>query len=56
MSLEGNQRIALALSGGGIRAMAFHLGMLKFLAERSLLEEIHRVSTVSGGSLLVGLY
>lgn len=55
MSLEGNQRIALALSGGGIRAMAFHLGMLKFLAERSLLEEIHRVSTVSGGSLLVGL-
>lgn len=55
MSLEGNRRIALALSGGGIRAMAFHLGVLKFLAERSLLEEVHRVSTVSGGSLLIGL-
>ncbi|HNA25581.1 MAG TPA: patatin-like phospholipase family protein [Nitrospira sp.] len=55
MSLEGNRRIALALSGGGIRAMVFHLGVLKFLAERCLLEEIQRVSTVSGGSLLVGL-
>lgn len=55
MSLEGDRRVALALSGGGIRAMAFHLGVLKFLAERGLLEEIHRVSTVSGGSLVIGL-
>lgn len=55
MSLEGNRRIALALSGGGIRAIAFHLGVLKLLAERDLLEEIHRVSTVSGGSLLIGI-
>lgn len=55
MSLEGNRRIALALSGGGIRAMAFHLGVLKLIAERDLLEEVHRVSTVSGGSLLIGI-
>ncbi|HBR68793.1 MAG TPA: patatin [Rhodospirillaceae bacterium] len=55
MSLAENRRIALALSGGGIRAMAFHLGVLKLLAERDLLEEIQRVSTVSGGSLLIGL-
>lgn len=55
MSLEGNRRVALALSGGGIRAMAFHLGVLKLLAERDLLEEVHRVSTVSGGSLLIGI-
>lgn len=55
MSLEGSRRIALALSGGGIRAMAFHLGVLKLLAERHLMEEVHRVSTVSGGSLLVGI-
>lgn len=47
--------IALALSGGGIRAMAFHLGVLKRMAERSLLERVARLSTVSGGSLLVGL-
>lgn len=47
--------IALALSGGGIRAMAFHLGVLKRMAERSLLERVARISTVSGGSLLMGL-
>ncbi|WP_421955256.1 patatin-like phospholipase family protein [Polaromonas sp.] len=47
--------IALALSGGGARAMAFHLGVLRYLAEQGLLERICRVSTVSGGSLLVGL-
>jgi NTE family protein len=47
--------IARALSGGGIRAMVFHLGVLRLLAERSLLEHVHRISTVSGGSLLVGL-
>ena len=35
--------------------MAFHLGVLRFLAERALLERVDRVSTVSGGSLLVGL-
>ncbi|MCK9366568.1 MAG: patatin-like phospholipase family protein [Metallibacterium scheffleri] len=47
--------IALALSGGGIRAMAFHLGVLKRMAERGLLERVTRLSTVSGGSLLMGL-
>jgi len=48
-------RIALVLSGGGIRAMVFHLGMMKLLAERGLLENIEKLSTVSGGSLLIGL-
>jgi len=52
---EKHPRIALALSGGGIRAVAFHLGVLRLLAERGLLEDIHRISTVSGGSLLIGL-
>src|SRR5690242_2396041 len=47
--------VALALSGGGIRAMVFHLGVMKHLAERGLLENVERISTVSGGSLLVGL-
>lgn len=35
--------------------MVFHLGVLKHLAERGLLESIERISTVSGGSLVVGL-
>lgn len=46
---------ALALSGGGVRAMVFHLGVLKYLAERNALERVSQLSTVSGGSLLVGL-
>lgn len=47
--------LALALSGGGVRAIGFHLGVLRLLAERRMLESVVRVSTVSGGSLLVGL-
>lgn len=55
MSTGENPRIALALSGGGIRAMVFHLGVLRLFAERGALEYIERLSTVSGGSLLIGL-
>ena len=47
--------IALVLSGGGIRAMAFHLGVLRRMAELGLLERVSHVSSVSGGSLIVGL-
>lgn len=49
------RRIALVLSGGGVRAMLFHLGVLRRLAERQALESVRRLSTVSGGSLVVGL-
>lgn len=47
--------IALVLSGGGIRAMSYHLGVLRFLAEEKLFARVSRISTVSGGSLLIGL-
>ncbi len=47
--------LELALSGGGVRAMAFHAGVLKLLAEQRLLECVSHISSVSGGSLLVGL-
>jgi NTE family protein len=49
------RRIGLVLSGGGIRAMVFHLGVLRYLAEQGALEQVRRISSVSGGSLLVGL-
>jgi NTE family protein len=55
MTSSSAKPIALALSGGGVRAMVFHLGVLKLLAERQLLEDVRRVSTVSGGTLLIGL-
>lgn len=44
--------IALALSGGGARAMAFHLGCMRALHDRSLLERVAVLSTVSGGSVI----
>ncbi|MGC7559060.1 patatin-like phospholipase family protein [Pasteurella sp. PK-2025] len=50
-----NKKIAIALSGGGIRAMVFHLGVLTYLAEQQRLEDVTHISTVSGGSLLMGL-
>lgn len=55
MSVGEKSPLALVLSGGGIRAMVFHLGVLKLMAEEQMLERIQKVSTVSGGSLLVGL-
>lgn len=48
------RRIGLALSGGGIRAAVFHLGVLRHLAEQRLLEQVTQISTVSGGSLIIG--
>lgn len=48
----GVGRIGLALSGGGVRASTFHLGVLKRLAAENLLERVSVVSTVSGGSLV----
>ena len=46
------RNIGLALSGGGFRASIFHMGVLKYLAEKNKLEEISYISSVSGGSLL----
>lgn len=50
-----NRKIGIALSGGGFRASVFHIGILSFLAEKKQLENITYISTVSGGSLLIGL-
>lgn len=49
------KKIGLSLSGGGYRAAAFHLGVLSYLAENKLLENVTHISTVSGGSLVTGL-
>jgi NTE family protein len=48
--------IALALSGGGARAMAFHLGCLRALHDRGILAKVRVISTVSGGSVLGAYY
>ena len=47
--------IALCLSGGGYRAMLFHLGTLWRLNEVGYLTRLDRVSSVSGGSITAGV-
>jgi NTE family protein len=47
--------IALCLSGGGYRAMVFHLGALLRLNEAGLLPKLKRISSVSGGSIAAGM-
>ena len=52
---ERQDGIALALSGGGYRAMVFHIGALLRLNELGLLAKLARVSSVSGGSITAGV-
>lgn len=47
--------IALCLSGGGYRAMLFHLGALWRLNEAGYLRRLQRISSVSGGSITAGV-
>ncbi len=47
--------IALCLSGGGYRAMLFHVGTLWRLNEAGILPNLDRVSSVSGGSITAGV-
>lgn len=47
--------IALCLSGGGYRAMLFHLGALWRLNEIGYLSKVARISSVSGGSIVSGV-
>ena len=52
---KDQMRIGLALSGGGMRAAVYHLGVLKYLAEKKLLRNVKHISTVSGASICMGL-
>jgi NTE family protein len=45
------KRIGLALSGGGFRAAAFHLGVMRQLDAAGLLSKIDLITCVSGGSI-----
>jgi NTE family protein len=52
MAREG---VALCLSGGGYRAMLFHLGALRRLNELGWLRRLDFVTSVSGGSITAGV-
>src|SRR5215813_9621902 len=47
--------IALCMSGGGYRAMLYHLGTLWRLNELGYLKKLNRISSVSGGSITNGV-
>ena len=47
--------VALCLSGGGYRAMLFHVGAIIRLNELAMLPQLKRVSSVSGGSITAGV-
>jgi NTE family protein len=55
IEIKDDLKIGITLSGGGVRAATFHLGVLKRLADENLLEKIKMISTVSGGSLVTAL-
>jgi NTE family protein len=47
--------VALCLSGGGFRAVLFHLGALRRLDELGLLPRLDTIASVSGGSLVAAV-
>ena len=47
--------VALCLSGGGYRAMVFHVGVLRRLNDGGYLPILDRISSVSGGSITAGV-
>jgi integrative and conjugative element protein (TIGR02256 family) len=53
---EEPRDVGLALSGGGSRAVAFHLGCLRALHDRNVLRRVRVASGVSGGALMTALW
>lgn len=55
-AIDTNQRLGLALSGGGFRASFYHIGVLARMAELGMLKHVESISTVSGGSIVGAAY
>ncbi len=51
-----NSKIGLALSGGGYRAAAYHIGALRALHKLGVLNKVDVISSVSGGSIIAASY
>jgi NTE family protein len=54
--MVNNKKFGVALSGGGYRAAAFHLGILRKLSKLEILKDVDVVSTISGGSITGAYY
>src|SRR6516162_32450 len=44
-------KIGLALSGGGLRATLYDLGLVRFLRDAGILTQVTHITSVSGGSI-----
>ena len=55
MSKDG-KKIGLALSGGGYRAAAYHIGTLRALHTMGILDKVDVISSISGGSVIAAYY
>lgn len=51
-----DKKIGLALSGGGYRAAAYHIGTLRALRKLGILDKVDVISSVSGGSITAAYY
>jgi predicted acylesterase/phospholipase RssA len=45
-------RYGLALSGGGFRASLYHLGVIRYLRDAGLIQNVNQITSVSGGSVV----
>lgn len=53
---QDGKKIGLALSGGGYRAAAYHIGTLRALHKLGILDKVDVISSVSGGSITAAYY
>ena len=53
---KGGKKIGLALSGGGYRAAAYHIGTLRALHKLGILDKVDVISSISGGSIIAAYY
>lgn len=53
---DSGKRIGLAFSGGGYRAAAYHIGVLRTLHRLGILDKVDVISSVSGGSIVAAYY
>ena len=50
------KKIGLAFSGGGYRAAAYHIGVLRTLHRLGILDKVDVISSVSGGSIIAAYF
>jgi len=51
-----DDRVGVALSGGGLRSATFNLGLLQALHDKGVLEYVDYLATVSGGGYIGGFW